>query len=70
MTSKSFDTALDFLPETKVGKRGPRLFSMFNTLIEAFEEARAAESQYRELVAHGMPHEQAARKVFERTYTN
>ena len=65
MATKSFDAALDFLPEVKAAHKGPGLFSVLKTIVEAFGEGRYAEAKYRDLVAHGVSHEVAARKVFE-----
>ncbi len=64
MATKSFDSALDFLPEQKArGEVG--FFGLVRAVLEAFEEGRVAEAKYRDLVAHGVSHEDAARKVFE-----
>jgi hypothetical protein len=68
MTTKSYDAALDFMPEAKAAKGNPRSVSLLRTLIEAFEEGRAAEADYRALVARGVPHAQAARRVLEASY--
>lgn len=65
MATKSFDAALDFLPETKAVRKGPGLFKVLKAVVEAFEEGRQAEARYRELVARGIRHEDAARKVFD-----
>lgn len=65
MATKSFDTALDFLPEVKSVRSGPGLFSVLKAMVEAFGEGRQAESEYRELVARGVRHEDAARHVFK-----
>lgn len=68
MTTKSYDDALDFMPETRT--RGPRLLSTLKVLVEAFKEGREAEARYHELIARGVAHDEAARAVFERTYKN
>lgn len=68
MTTNSYDTALDFLPEAKTVETGPRGMALLKAIFEAFAEARTAESRYRDLLARGVSHEQAAREVFNVTF--
>lgn len=68
MATKSYDAALDFLPEAQVAKTGPRGLSLLKKVFEAFEEGRCAEANYRALVARGVPHAEAARKVLQTSY--
>ena len=68
MATKSFDTALDFLPEAKSVRNGAGAMGVMGVLkavVEAFDEGRTAEARYHDLVARGVSHEAAARKVFE-----
>jgi hypothetical protein len=64
MATKSFDAALDFMPEAKASKRASGFLSTLKVVYEAFEEGRVAEARYHALVAHGVPHDVAARRVF------
>lgn len=66
MSTKAFNSALDFLPAAKPSKGGPGVFGLLKTILEAFEEGRTAQVEYRKLIARGMTHEQAARKVILR----
>lgn len=68
MSTKSYDAALDFLPAAKASNGGPRLVSLLKAVVEAFEEGLSAEARYKDLVAHGVSHDEAARKVFNITY--
>ncbi len=64
MATKSFDAALNFLPESKAVHKGRGMFGVLKAIVESFEEGRQAEAMYRDLVAHGVKHEDAARRVF------
>lgn len=63
MATKSFDAALDFLPETKSAGKVQCILGVIKAVYEAFEEGREAEAKYRDLVARGTSHEVAARMV-------
>ena len=67
---RSFDDALDFLPEQKRGLKG-RLHAVGHAVHltwDALIESYAASRRYRELVRHGMSHEKAATAVFSDHY--
>lgn len=64
--SKSFNSALDFMPEAKTGHGG--FWNSLNLLLEAIADGRRAESDYRRLTASGVDPSTAAGIVFNQTY--
>ncbi len=66
MTTKSYDSALDFMPNARTS--GARWFSILKVLVDASREGREAEARYHGLVARGMAHDEAARVVFAQIY--
>jgi hypothetical protein len=69
-TITSYDDALDFLPKagTAPNKR-PNFLARVRLVLEAMREGHAAARRYRELTAHGVPHDEAARRVFSEVYS-
>ena len=66
-TISSYDDALDFLPGRAKNKtRG--LLSTVRLIAEAMREGHVAARRYRELTAHGIPHDKAAAQVFAELY--
>jgi hypothetical protein len=68
-TISSYDDALDFMPKAKTatGRRG--FLSTIRLVLDALREGHAAERRYHELTVHGVPHEEAARRVFLEVYS-
>ncbi len=61
---KTFDSALDFVPEKKV-----RQFGAWGTIVASFQAVREGidlAGEYKELTNRGMASEAAARRVFEK----
>jgi len=69
MTTKPLGAELNFLSPTRSKNGGPNFLSILKAIVESFSEGRTAEARYREHVARGLSHEQAARKVFDLTYS-
>jgi hypothetical protein len=67
-TITSYDDALDFLPKAKTAPKRPNLLSKVRLILDALREGHAAARRYRELTAHGVPHDEAARRVFLEVY--
>jgi hypothetical protein len=66
-TISSYEDALDFLPgRAKKTRRG--LLSTVRLIAEAMREGHLAARRYRELTAHGVPHDKAAAQVFAELY--
>ena len=66
MSTKAFGATLNYLPAAKTGNGGPGLLGLLKTIVQAFEEGRAAQIDYQRLLARGMSQEQAAREVMLR----
>lgn len=64
--AKSFDDALDFMPE-RTGGRGP--FETVSAFFRALGEGLEAQARYQRNVAHGMPATDAAKKAFDDTFS-
>ena len=63
----SYEDALDFLPgRAKSKSRG--LLSTARLIAEGMREGHVAARRYRELTAHGVPHDKAAAQVFAELY--
>lgn len=63
MSTKSFESALDFMPDTHSGKGGASR-NVFKLILEAFNEGREAEATYRREIARGTHPAKAAAKAF------
>jgi hypothetical protein len=63
----SYDNALDFLPG-RAKNKSRALLSTVRLIAEAMREGHAAARRYRDLTAHGMPHDKAAARVFAELY--
>jgi hypothetical protein len=68
-TITSYDDALDFLPKAKTAPKRPNFLAKVRLILEAMREGHAAARRYRELTAHGVPHDEAARRVFSEVYS-
>ena len=68
-TITSYDDALDFLPKAKTAPNRPNFLAKVRLILEAMREGHAAARRYRELTAHGVPHDEAARRVFSEVYS-
>jgi hypothetical protein len=68
-TITSYDDALDFLPKAKTAPKRPSFLSKVRLVLEAMREGHAAARRYRELTANGIPHDEAARRVFTEVYS-
>jgi hypothetical protein len=66
-TLSSFDGALGFLPVPAKDKR-LGLSSKVRLIAEAMRDGYVAARRYRELTAHGVPHDKAAAQVFAELY--
>jgi hypothetical protein len=67
MSIKTFDSALDFVPEPKVRTTGA--WASIVAGFEAISEGISIAAEYKELTNRGMNSEAAARKVFEKIGT-
>ncbi len=65
-THKSFDAALDFLPATTTGGKGP--FDAIKTFFSGISEGLAAERLYRQNLTLGMAPSEAASKAFDAAF--
>ena len=63
-TTTRYDDALELYSDAPRLPRLGRLYSTLRTTWDAIGEGFAASRRYHELTARGMPHEQAASKVF------
>jgi hypothetical protein len=63
-TITSQGDALGYLSAAKSKLGGPSLLSKLRVVVEAIGEGFDAASHYQTLTARGMPHEEAARRVF------
>ena len=68
MSTNTFDTALDFLPESKSRTDQRHGKSLFALIVEALSEARAAEAEYGRQVARGVTPSKAAEAAFKMGY--
>ncbi len=68
-TITSYDDALDFLPRAEARPKRPRFLAKIRLILEAMREGHLAARRYRELTAHGVPHDEAARRVFSEVYS-
>lgn len=68
MSTNTFDTALDFLPESKAGADQRHGKSLFTLIVEALSEGRAAEAEYRRQVGRGVDPSTAAKVAFKIGY--
>ena len=68
-TITSYDDALDFLPKAKTAPKRPNFLAKVRLILEAMREGHTAARRYRELTAHGVPHDEAARRVFSDVYS-
>jgi hypothetical protein len=69
-TITNFDDALDFYPAaTTSTPRRRSILGWFRAVWDGVSEGLAASKRYQELTARGVPHEQAASKVFFEHYT-
>ena len=64
MTIKTFDSALDFVPEAKVRHSG--VWHAISASFSAIREGIALAGEYKALTNRGMASDAAARKVFEK----
>lgn len=67
-TTTDFDHALGLFDGAGTAQRRGKPFSQLRTIWEALGEGFAASKRYHELTARGMPHDQAASKVFLEHY--
>ena len=68
-TITSYDDALDFLPKAETSPKRPRFLAKARLFLDAMREGHAAARRYRELTAHGVPHDEATRRVFSEVYS-
>jgi hypothetical protein len=68
-TITSYDDALDFVPKAKTAPKRPKFLAKVRLVLEAMREGHTAARRYRELTAHGVPHDEAARRVFSEVYS-
>ena len=68
-TTTSYDDALDFLPKAKTPPKRPEFLAKIRLVLEAMREGHIASRRYRELTASGVPHDEAARRVFSEVYS-
>lgn len=66
MATQSYDSALDFLPEAKTGRKGrpSGLLGSFRTFFGAINDGLKAQHQYKLLTARGIPAAAAAKAAF------
>lgn len=63
MTTKTFDSALDFVPAKSAPAKG--VLAVISESFAAIREGIAIAGEYKELTNRGVPSDVAARKVFE-----
>lgn len=63
MSTKTYDNALDFLPEVKT-RNGGKFRSTLKLIAQALREGRDAEANYKREIARGTEPSKAAAKVF------
>jgi len=68
-TTTSYDDALDFLPKAKTVPKRPNFLAKVRLILDAMREGHTAARRYRELTTHGVPHDEAARRVFSEVYS-
>jgi len=68
-TTTSYDDAVDFLPKAKTAPKRPNFLAMVRLILDAMREGHTAARRYRELTTHGVPHDEAARRVFSEVYS-
>lgn len=69
MSTKTYDSALDFMPERKRVAQGGFLRGILAGLA-AIREGIDCAGEYKELTNRGMPSDAAARKVFDKIGRN
>jgi hypothetical protein len=62
MSTKTYDEALDFMPTSTTGGRGP--WATAKTIFSALREGLDARGRYQDNVARGMQPSEAAGKAF------
>ena len=67
-TISSYDDALDFLPKAQTAPKGPGFLAKIRLVLEAMREGHEAARRYRELTVRGVPHDEAAQRVFSEVY--
>jgi hypothetical protein len=67
-TITSYDDALDYLPKAKTAPKRPNFLSKVRLVLDAMREGHTAARRYRQLTASGVPHDEAARRVFAEVY--
>jgi hypothetical protein len=67
-TTTHFDPGVDLYEGTTPSVRYGKSFSQLRAIWEALGEGFAASKRYHELTARGLPHDQAASKVFLEHY--
>ena len=68
-TTTSYDDAVDFLPKAKTAPKRPNFLAKVRLILDAMLEGHTAARRYRELTTHGVPHDEAARRVFSEVYS-
>lgn len=63
MSTKTYDDALDFLPQGKTGNGG-KFLSTLKLIAQALREGRNAEANYKREIARGTEPSKAAAKAF------
>lgn len=66
MSTQSFDSALDFLPEAAAGRRS--VWQSLRLVATGISDGLEAEMTYRRLVARGMAPADAVAKVFSQNF--
>ncbi len=69
MATNTIDAALDFMPEAKAGKFDEILKGL-KRLADGLSDGRAAQDDYKRLIAQGTNPSEAARLVFERHFNS
>ena len=67
-TTTSYDDALDFLPKAKTAPSARTSWPRSAWILDAMRDGHTAARRYRELTTHGVPHDEAARRVFSEVY--
>ncbi len=67
MSTKVFNSALDFLPESRPA-RGGNFLSLIGKVLSALSEARQAEAAYNREIGRGVTPSKAAANAFSETF--